>query len=191
MIVALLAIPACLLALDYINTKITRASKLELISGWLLISIILTCSLYLSYPRLDAYHNSRGFSISSSDQQAVRLIDQQTKQKYIVLANQQTSVAALKELGFDNYLQTSSGEIFFYPIPTGGQLYQYYLEMVNKKPDQNIMRSAMSLAGVQESYFVINKYWTFSNRIIAEAKLQANNFWIINNGEIYIFQYKY
>ncbi|MFZ2310513.1 MAG: hypothetical protein WAW11_03130 [Patescibacteria group bacterium] len=190
-VIALLAIPACLLAVDYINTKIGRADKTEIISAWLLISILIGCSLYLSYPRLDAYHNSKGYSVSASDVTAVKLIDNQATQKYIVLANQQTSVAALKELGFDNYLKTPAGEIFFYPIPTGGQLYQYYLDMVYKKPDQKIMRSAMNLAGVKESYFVINKYWTFSNRIIAEAKLQADTFWNINNGEIYIFKYSY
>ena len=121
----------------------------------------------------------------------MNLIASQATQKYIVLANQQTSVAALKELGFDNYLKTPAGEIFFYPIPTGGQLYGYYLDMVYKKPDQQIMQSAMKLAGVKESYFVINKYWTFSNRIIAEAKLQADTFWNINNGEIYVFKYSY
>lgn len=190
-VIGLLAIPACLLAIDYINTKVWRASKTEIISAWLLISILISCSLYLSYPRLDAYHNSKGYSVSASDIAAVKLIASQTTKKYIVLANQQTSVAALKELGFDNYLKTPTGEIFFYPIPTGGKLYQYYLDMVYKKPDQQIMQSAMKLAGVKESYFVINKYWTFSNRIIAEAKLQADTFWNINNGEIYIFKYTY
>jgi hypothetical protein len=190
-VIALLAIPACLLAIDYFNTKIWRANKTEIISAWLLISILISCSLYLSYPRIDAYHNSKGYSVSASDLTAVNLIASQATQKYIVLANQQTSVAALKELGFDNYLKTPAGEIFFYPIPTGGQLYGYYLDMVYKKPDQQIMQAAMKLAGVKESYFVINKYWTFSNRIIAEAKLQADTFWNINNGEIYVFKYSY
>lgn len=190
-IVTLLALPALLLTLDFINAKVWRASKTELISAGLLICILISGSLYLSYPRLDAYHNSKGYSVSFADQAAVKLISQQTSEPYIVLANQQTSVAALKELGFDNYLKTPAGEIFFYPIPTGEKLYQYYLEMVNKKPDQEIMNKAMKLAGVRESYFIINKYWTFSNRIIAEAKLQATAYWSVDNGNIYIFKYTY
>ena len=190
-IIALLSVPSLLLAVDYINDKVWQSNKIILVSGWLLISIILTCSLYLSYPRLDAYHNSRGYSVSASDVIAVNFIENQTNEKYIVLANQQTSVAALAELGFDNYLTTPAGELFFYPIPTGGELYQYYLQMVNQKPDQSIMTSAMQLAGVKESYFVVNKYWTFSNRLIAEAKLQATEFWSIDNGNIYIFKYTY
>jgi hypothetical protein len=187
----LLSLPSLLLAVDFLNTKLVKAGKIELISAWILISLIITCSLYLSYPRLDAYHNSRGFSVSASDLKAVNFIANQANDKYIVLANQQTSVAALAELGFDNYLPTPNGEMFIYPIPTGGQLYQYYLEMVNQKPDQKIMRNAMELAGVKESYFVINKYWNFSNRLIAEAKLQATKFWSIDNGNVYIFKYTY
>lgn len=190
-LIALFAMPALIISLDYLANKIWRSEKVQLISTWILISILLTSSLYLSYPRLDAYVNSKGYSVSEADLQAVRLINNQSTEKYIVLANQQTSVAALKELGFDHYYKNGQEDIFFYPIPTGGSLYQYYLNMVNEKPDQKIMRAAMNLAGVKESYFVVNKYWTNSNRLIAEAKLQADKFWLINNGDIYIFQYKY
>ena len=61
--------------------------------------------------------------------------------------------------------------------------------MVNKNPDSKTMASAMDLVGVKESYFVINKYWWLSNRIIAEAKLHADSYWEINQGDIYVFKF--
>ena len=150
--------------------------------------ILLTTSVYVSYPRYDVYFNSRGYSTSQDDIEAVKIIEKTAAKPYIVLANQQVSVAALKELGFDNYFQTPNGQIFFYPIPTGGRLYQYYLDMVYKKPSREIMTQARSLAGVNESYLIVNKYWYQSGRVINEAKLSANSWQTINN-EVYIFKY--
>lgn len=156
---------------------------------WLILSLaLLTTALYISYPRYDVYFNSRGYSTSQDDIEAVKTIQKTASGPYLVLANQQVSVAALKELGFDNYYQTPRGQIFFYPIPTGGQLYQYYLDMVYKKPSRETMAQARSLAGVSESYLIINKYWYQSGRVINEAKLSANSWQSINN-EVYIFEY--
>ena len=156
---------------------------------WLIFSLaLLATSLYISYPRYDVYFNSRGYSTSQDDIEAVRVVKQTATRPYIVLANQQVSVAALKEQGFDNYFQTPQGKIFFYPIPTGGKLYEYYLDMVYKKPSQETMAQARSLTGVNESYLIINKYWHQSGRIINEAKLSADSWQVINN-EVYIFKY--
>lgn len=189
-LMALFMLPAIIIAVNNLVDKTWRNNRNQIISSWILASVLITSSLYLSYPRIDAYNNSKGFSVSRQDIEAVRSISSQTKNKYVVLANQQTSVAALKELGFDNYFNNGDEQIFFYPIPTGGKLYQYYLKMVDEKPRQETMHEAMDLAGVKESYFVINKYWTFSNRIIAEAKLQSDKFWNIEGGSIYIFKYE-
>lgn len=156
---------------------------------WLLFGVsILSISLYISYPRYDKYYNSRGYSVSANDLKAVSFINQNTDKKYVVLANQQVSAAALKQFGFNNYYQTSQGLIYFYPIPTGGPLYQYYLDMVYIKPDQKTAQEALNLAGAEETYLVINKYWNNSGKIINEAKIEADNWFNINN-EVYIFKY--
>ena len=188
-LIGLFTLPFIVLATDYLITKTWRGSKTKLISSWLLISLVILSSLYLSYPRLDAYVNSRGYSVSSADILAVNSINKQSAKPYIVLANQQTSVASLKELGFNHYFTTPEGPVFFYPIPTGGKLYQYYLDMVDKNPDRKTMISSMDLVGVKESYFVISKYWWLSNRIIAEAKINADTYWEINDGDIYVFKF--
>ncbi len=190
-LIGLFSMPAIILSLDYLTMKIWRSSKLTILGSLITIVLLITSSLYLSYPRLDAYTNSRGYSVSEADLKAVRSIANQTNNPYIVLANQQTSVASLKELGFDHYFKTDDEQIFFYPIPTGGKLYQYYLKMVNENPDRKTMEQAMNLVGIKESYFVVNKYWWLSSRIIAEAKINADNYWEINDGEIYVFKFIY
>ena len=40
-----------------------------------------------------------------------------------------------------------------------------------------------------DSRRVINKYWWAGEKIIAEAKLSADDFVNIDNGEVYIFKY--
>lgn len=151
--------------------------------------ILLASSLYISYPRFDRYYNSRGFSTSKDDIDAVSWIDNQTEKKYIALANQQVSAAALLKFGFNRYLKNNNNEIYFYPIPTSGQLYQYYLDMIYKKPAYSTMEKAMKFTGVKESYFILNKYWWASPKIIEEAKLEANSWQELSEGNIYIFKY--
>jgi len=187
-LITIFFIPFIISELQKIITLILAQKKpvkiIWLISGLTLI----TMSLYISYPRIDKYFNSRGYSTGINDVAAVKIIDKDASGPYIVLANQQVSVAALKELGFDHYYETKSGPIFFYPIPTGGQLYQYYLDMVYKKPSQETMASARALTGVKESYLIVNIYWFQSDRIINEAKLTAKSWQSINN-QVYIFKY--
>lgn len=187
-LVLLFCLPFIGIALTSLIRRIQSAEKITR-SLWLVFGLaLLGASLYFSYPRFDKYFNSRGYSVGNNDLLAVETIAQTAQGPYIVLANQQVSVAALKKLGFDHYYQTQNGEIYFYPIPTGGPLYQYYLEMVYKKPDRATMAKAMDLAGVNEGYLVINKYWYESAKIINEAKLNADNSKTIND-DVYIFKY--
>lgn len=152
---------------------------------------LVTIAVYGSYPRFDHYHNSRGYSSSASDILAVNRAEERAQgEGYIVLANQQVSAAALREIGFRRYLPSSAGEIYFYPIPTGGPLYQYFLEMVYKQASQDTMERAMDFANVKRSYLIINKYWWASDKIIAEAKMSADYWEKIGQGENYLFEYR-
>ncbi|MBU4257046.1 hypothetical protein KKC04_01385, partial [Patescibacteria group bacterium] len=65
----------------------------------------------------------------------------------------------------------------------------YYLDMVYKKPSRETMIAAMDLTGVNESYFVLNKYWWAFPKILEEAKLEADGWQEIGGGEIYVFRY--
>lgn len=186
--ISILALPFLLIALNYFIEKINKQNNFTKIVFFIFLSISLTSSLYLSYPRIDKYDNTRGYSTSIKDLEAVRSIEKQSKASYFVLANQQVSAAALKVFGFERYLKVNNKELYFYPIPTGGKLYQYYLSAVYDSPSKELMLDAMNFVKTKESYLIINKYWNQSARLINEAKLEADSFWEINN-EVFIFKY--
>ncbi|MCK5416598.1 hypothetical protein KAI92_04180 [Candidatus Parcubacteria bacterium] len=179
-------LPFILISIYNIITKILNQNKFIKLSLLLLFSILITTSLYLSYPRHDNFFNTRGYSTSKNDIKAVNWIEDNYKEDYIVLANQQVSAAALYEFGFKKYYKN---DIFFYPIPTGAPLYQYYLTMVYESPSRETMIEAMNFAGVNESYFILNKYWWAFEKIKKEASLAADHIEEIDDGEIVIFKY--
>ena len=162
---------------------------------------LLSGSLYLSYPRYDDYHNSRSFSTGHADIAAVRWIAQNARDdNFIVLANQQVSAAALREFGFKKYYQTNKGQLFYYPIPTGDALYQFYLKMVNEQANNPPQASqagrarktaleAAHLVGVDTVYFVINDYWFGFEKILAEAKYEADSVQSISEGKVFVFKF--
>lgn len=190
-IITIFSAPLIFLALLKIINKITNTQTKTTKYIWVLIALLLNVSLlYLAYPRFDKYFNSRGYSTGQLDIEAVQLIDKISTENYIVLANQQVSAAALKVFGFNNYYTSHNGPIYFYPIPTGGPLYQYYLDMVYKNPSKDTILKAMDLTGTNEAFFVINKYWNESGKIIKSAKITANDWVELGNKDIFIFRYK-
>ena len=78
----------------------------------------------------------------------------------------------MKEYGFIKYF---NDDVFYYPIPTGGQLYQFYLDMVNVGPTRLKAIEAMDLAGVDKAYLVVNDYWFLADKIIENAKREATS----------------
>jgi len=152
----------------------------------LLIGGLATASLYLSYPRHDALEISKGINVSQTDIAAVQWVERDAHDdNFIVLANQTVSAAALHEFGFKKYFN----EKFYYPIPTGGELYDYYLKMSYEAPSALTMRQAMDLVGVNYGYLIINDYWWNAEKIIEDAKLQTGTWQEIDDGKIYIFKY--
>lgn len=180
-------LPYILLAIRHLILKIFSSDYTVRYSSFIFLIFLISLSHYFSYPRKDNYSNYKGISTSRSDLAAVARIDELSGGKnYVVLASQQVSAAALYRYGFKKYYH---GDIFYYPVPTGAPLYQYYLDMVYKKPLKKYAIDAADYAGADETYLVINKYWTKSDKIIAEAKLEADYSESIDNGEAYIFKY--
>ncbi len=162
------------------SIKQNRISKFII---FLLFSILISSSFYLSYPRKDAYYNSHEFSVSKNDLEAIKWIDKQGGD-YVVLANQQVSALALKEFGFKKYYN----DIFYYPIPTSSPLYKYYLEMVNKNAGKENAQKAMDLCGVNKVYFVLNKYWWAFPKIKKQAESEASTVKSFG-GEVFVFEW--
>lgn len=185
-VAAIFLLPFMVIAINFLAERIPKQNKFIQYSFLLLLAGLVSISLYSSYPRFDNYFNSRGYSVSESDINAVRWIAGDAKKDYIVLANQQVSAAALREFGFSKYYK---GDLFYYPIPTSSPMYDYYLSMVYEKPSKQTMIKAMDLAGVNESYFVLNRYWWAFSKILDEAKLEANSWQKLDNGEVIVFKY--
>ncbi|MDP2736565.1 MAG: hypothetical protein Q8O59_02130 [bacterium] len=188
LIACLFLLPFFILSIYALLEKIAKQNNFIIVSFAVFLSLLISASLYITYPRYDNYFNSHGYSVSAADLDAVSWINENAETDYIVLANQQVSAAALSQFGFKKYY--GEKQIFYYPIPTSSPLYQYYLDMVYKKPSRETILAAMDLVGVNESYFVLNKYWWAFTKILDEAKLSADSWQAINNDEVFVFKYE-
>lgn len=151
-----------------------------------LLAALTTSAFYLNYPRHDAYETSHGFNVSQADISAAVEVERDTAgADYIVLANQSAAAAAIRAFGFIRYY---NGQ-FFYPIPTGGALYQLFLEM-NKNPSRATALAAMDLIGVNQIYYLVSDYWWQAERIRETAKTNADDWWEVENGRVVIFKYE-
>ncbi|MEI6511087.1 MAG: hypothetical protein WCO25_03535 [Candidatus Uhrbacteria bacterium] len=164
-----------------------------------LLAALSTASFYLAYPRNDAYEAGHGFNVSQADVDAVHAIEKDAAgTPYVVLANQTVSAAAVRELGFVRYY----GDLFFYPIPTGGDLYSSFLAM-NEKPSVETAKAALDLMNARCSaspectqplaktvYFVVNQYWWEAPRIVETAKQNAASWWALDNAAVHVFKYQ-
>ena len=179
-------LPLLAIGLYELVILILQAERRQKISWAIVSSALLVASLYTSYPRQDHYLDSHSYATSRHDIAAVKWINaDNTNYEYIVLANQQVSAAALRQFGFAKY---HGDEMFYYPIPTGGLLYQYYLALV-KEPNLATISAAAELAGVKRVYVVINEYWWQAKRLIAELDLIASEHQVINGGKDHVFRF--
>ena len=169
-----------------------KAKKMDLftqISIAVFASILACASLYITYPRWDFFHNSRGYSVSVDDLKIAEFIQNDAQNTdYFVLANQSSSAAALYQYGFSRYFTNEKGEkIFYYPIPTGGKLYQIYLKMVDENPSRANMQKAAELTGARLGYFVLNDYWWNANSTKSTAILSSDEY--VKIGSNAVFRY--
>ncbi len=158
---------------------------------------------YAAYPRDDAYQKGHGYNVSAADVDAVKEIESRAAEggefrPYVALANQSVSAAAMNAVGFRYY-----GDQFFYPIPTGGDLYALFLKM-NEEPTRETAQKAMDFVRgrckssmeceygkIQDVYYVVDSYWWDSKAIIAKAKLNANDWFALQNGAVHVFKYRF
>ena len=187
LLAVLLAVPPACVTIASLLEKVS-AHPLRAMTAIGLISIFFTGGVYLAYPRSDAYVLGHGYSTSRTDIETVRAIADDAKEPYIVLASQPVSAAALNEFGFFSYFNTPEGPAYAYPVPTGGPLYPFYLEMVYDEPSTEYMKQAMELTGVKRGYLVVNTYWTRSDHIISRAKATSDSWFAINEAD-YVFKF--
>ena len=148
------------------------------------ITLLISVGFYLSYPRYDNVYATHGRNVSIYDFKAAEFINKTASEPYVVLASQNTSVAAVKLFGFGPVYN----ENFYYPIPTGSELYQYFLKMVNDQPKTEYINKVKNITGVQTVYFVLPEYWNNFDNLKQQAKTISKESHSIDN-HIYIFKY--
>lgn len=181
----LLFAPLALAAVAWWWRALGRTDRGVRVFQVLLFAAVATSLGYAAFPRVDDFRMTRGWSVSRHDVAAVRYVDRVGIAPYVVLANQSVSAAALREFGFRTYY----GDQFYYPIPTGAPLYGFYLEMVYGGAKRGTMEAAMRSVNVPRAFFIVNRYWTGSSRIVEEAKKTADRWTAIDEGEAYVFEY--
>jgi len=183
----LFLIPVFLNLFLEIIERVKKQEKSFKFYSFFFLLLFLLSSLYLNYPRKDNYFNSRGFSVSSSDFEVVKLIeDIKINDNYIVLANQQVGAAAIKELGFKRYYDGW----LYYSVQTGGLFYDYYLKML-EKPNRELMEELLSQVEADNAYLVVNDYWWAYERIINEMKVEADNYYQTSDGKVSVFHFDF
>lgn len=151
-----------------------------------LLTFWLSAHVYAAFPRQDAGEISHGWSVGQADTEAVTWIDHDAASvDYAVLANQSMSAAAVEALGFKRY----AGDVFFYPIPTGGELYQLFLRVSAANPSLDQIKEAGKLAKAKRVYVAIHRYWWDAERVREQLKTLANNEHVVNNGEITVYRF--
>ncbi|MBT4856812.1 hypothetical protein HON52_01330 [Candidatus Uhrbacteria bacterium] len=183
----LFLIPHVGFAIDGIFSILQNRARALRLGFTVLLTLTISSGIYGAFPRNDNYARSAGFNVSTTDFDAATTInDMGGDQQYIVLANQAVSAAALELYGFAQYYHE---DIFYYPIPTGGELYSKYLQMADVDPTRETMIDAMDLAGVDLGFFVLNDYWWDSSRISEAAKQEADSWLRVGDSqnEITIF----
>lgn len=174
--------------IHFINWLFKKIPTIFVYAG---LAMLLAVSFYLSYPRVDNYAFSKTFNVSQNDFNAVRRIEAKANgADYIVLSHQIFSAAALQEFGFKKYFKTPAGEIFYYALPTGDILYEYFQKMVYGRADRATMNAAMDLVGVKQAFLVLHDYWNSFATAAPQAKASADEWWAVDNGKILIFKYK-
>ncbi|MFA6272650.1 MAG: hypothetical protein WC693_06195 [Patescibacteria group bacterium] len=136
-----------------------------------LLSFFITANFYLAYPRWDNYENDKGKNVTAQMISAVQLVERDAAGKnYVVLTDQTVSAAALKTYGFKKYYSTSSGEIFYYPIPTGGALYKEFLNLIYDNAGAAAAENARELTHADVAYIILPSYWENADKIKENLK---------------------
>lgn len=156
--------------------------------GAIILVLVATLSWYFSYPQYNAKYPYNSPSVSSDYVETVRYIDNESHDlSYIVLSDQLLSAAALQEFGFARYYSLNNEQVLWYAIPTGGQLYGYYLAAITSG-DGTSIHTLINEADVDRTYLVLPLYWQWSDDVIRSLTKEADDTHLINQ-QIIIFRF--
>jgi hypothetical protein len=181
-------LPFFLLGCYWVIKRVWKMGRLSQMISVCALAGLMTGALYVSYPRVNTYEPAKFFSVGQADIEAVRSIEQNAAVNHVVLANQMVGVTAIQEFGFRRYI----GDQFYYSLPSGNDqsLYNLYLDMIYQGAKKETMVKAMDIAGSDEAYFVLNRYWNNFEKIAAQARDSADSVTSISDGRVLVFIYR-
>lgn len=150
----------------------TRASKYPYATS-VCVAILMTGAWYFSYPQQNAVADASSPGVGRDDVGAVQLIDRSVG-PYVVLSHQMLGAAALRRDGFSNMVATDAGVRNAYAIPTGSELYGYYLRLWTDDP-ATVIAEARDFANVRIVFVAIPDAWDPDGRIRNELSALTKN----------------
>jgi len=176
-----------LLFIPFITRRLYELIKPFIFIGG--ISILITISLYFTYPGIDGSQKP-GWNIGSGDIAVATSIETLANGKpYIVLSNQILAVAGLRERGFEKRLKTSAG-IDTYPFAIGPNepIYPLTEEVLYRELNgPNIRAYAKIIEGTV--FIAVHDYWFRAARIADEARIAgADETYRFDGITVYKFQ---
>lgn len=177
------------LAAAWAGPRIGRlATRSGLLFGCLLLALTAAWPLHVydSLPRHDAARASSGWSVGAADLEAIHWMQARAQgAPYTVLANQSVSAAALETYGFARY----AGDVFYYPIPTGGPLYQSFLRVASTEGTADDLKKAATLTRSHLVFVVINDYWWNADLVRDRLAAGADQQISFGNGAVWVYQF--
>ena len=169
--------------------KKKKSTQILVICG---LSILLTVSWYLTYPRFDQISQPGVNNVRSIDYRAIDYIHEREggKEGYIVLANQLFGAAAIQKYGFGPYYKTAWGKVLYYSIPMSGELNTRYAHIMDSQNfDNQVIFEIMEETGLDRVYLVTTDYWPMYELAREQASLAASRFWGIDD-QIFIYYFE-
>ena len=188
-----LSILSCFTIGVAIEKIINQKNRLLLFVTVLIIGTMGVMHVYASYPRNDAYIPYHGHTISKHDIEAVHWIDDHANGKdYVVLSNQVTAAASIKEFGFAKYFSIpkngSTYSAFYYSIPASSPLHESFEAMLGT-PSRMLIDDVMSRFKVERVYFVVHSYEPRFRNVIDKTKPLADEWYSIDNEKVTVFAF--
>lgn len=180
--------PIVLIGLSLFFTYLKKIKAVWRYLVIILVSILLTISWYLTYPRQDAISHMNVNSIRSIDYQAIDLIykNENGKNGYVVLSNQIFGAGAILKYGFGPYYKVGDENIFYYSLPWGGKLSSIYNEimtMETKSIDKDLtqIKEIITPLGINKFYVVYTDAWSPAPSVIKQLNFLSSERWNIDN----------
>lgn len=178
-------------AMIYAVKDFTVRNNYQRIFLVLTFSIIVASNIYISFPRRDDYQNEKFINLTKYDVSAVNEVNARNSDTtYAVLTNQVISSAAVKEFGLDHNITTNDSQnIYFYSIPTGGALYQYYLRLVNGEDVKQVVEEAKSFSQTKKIVVIMTPTWENFDKLDLRFKSVATAVYDIE-GKIFVYEFE-